>query len=321
MQSIPTGTQEWDDAFERSQQLEGYIRDLHKAKESTDAKKQLVDIIEAQADLWDGINWPSAAHFWPSIEITTTDSEGRFKFVVPKSYVDSDLTLFAKAERQLSDDEKENWYTMGNVTLNGRKTAEFYWWMVDVHLNGKKIADYILSNDNMDSSGVWGWFDGKPLKDYMINYTVAMDAAKIGSDNQDWEENLEERENLPPPQTPERIKADLAGTENTTPPTQMYEMKQDEAKELAAADELVENQKIAATKAEQAKLYAAQARAVLWLQTQATNGDASAQCCLGLHYLNGQGCETNLVKAIYWLQKAAAQGDLEASNKLASLRK
>ena len=62
-------------------------------------------------------------------------------------------------------------------------------------------------------------------------------------------------------------------------------------------------------------------RAVKWLLTQAANGDASAQCSLGLHYLNGQGCETNREQAIYWLQKSAAQGYTEASNKLASLQK
>jgi S1-C subfamily serine protease len=64
-----------------------------------------------------------------------------------------------------------------------------------------------------------------------------------------------------------------------------------------------------------------QINAVRWLQPQATNGDASAQCSLGFHYLNGQGCETNREQAIYWLQKAAEQGNLEASNKLVSLQK
>jgi TPR repeat protein len=56
-------------------------------------------------------------------------------------------------------------------------------------------------------------------------------------------------------------------------------------------------------------------------QDQATNGNASAQCSLGLDYLSGQGCETNREQAIYWLQKAAEQDNLEASNKLVSLQK
>ncbi len=69
------------------------------------------------------------------------------------------------------------------------------------------------------------------------------------------------------------------------------------------------------------KNWLAQSNAVRWLQPQATNGDASAQCSLGIHYLNGQGCETNREQAIYWLKKAADQGDTEASNKLAKLQK
>ncbi len=73
--------------------------------------------------------------------------------------------------------------------------------------------------------------------------------------------------------------------------------------------------------ADQKRAMQGQTNAVRWLQPQATNGDVSAQYSLGLHYLNGQGCETNREQAIYWLQKAAAQGNLEASNKLVSLQK
>ncbi len=62
-----------------------------------------------------------------------------------------------------------------------------------------------------------------------------------------------------------------------------------------------------------------QIAAVKWLQPKATNGDNSAQYELGLHYLKGQGCESNRESAIYWLQKSASQGNLQASNRLASL--
>lgn len=48
-----------------------------------------------------------------------------------------------------------------------------------------------------------------------------------------------------------------------------------------------------------------QVAAVKWLQPQATNGDTSAQCSLGIHYLNGQGCETNRELGIYWLKEQA----------------
>ncbi len=64
---------------------------------------------------------------------------------------------------------------------------------------------------------------------------------------------------------------------------------------------------------------AVDAKAVAWLFSQATNGSASAQCSLGLHYLNGQGVETNTALAIEWLKRAADQGDIEASNKLVKL--
>jgi hypothetical protein len=95
---------------------------------------------------------------------------------------------------------------------------------------------------------------------------------------------------VPPPLTPEQIKA---------------------AQEAANA-RAIANKK----KAEQG-----QVNAVRWLQPQATNGDAAAQCRLGLHYLNGQGCETNREQAIYWLKKAADQGDAEASTALTRLQK
>jgi hypothetical protein len=63
-----------------------------------------------------------------------------------------------------------------------------------------------------------------------------------------------------------------------------------------------------------------QINAVKWLQSQATNGDAGAQFSLGIHYLNGKGCETNRELAVYWLKESAAQGNIEASNKLSTLK-
>ena len=102
---------------------------------------------------------------------------------------------------------------------------------------------------------------------------------------------------------------------------QMAEMKVQESIELAAADQLVEDQRLAVQRAQNQKIYEAQERAVKWLQSQATNGDAGAECSLGEHYLNGQGCDTNRQQGIYWLQKAADQGDIEASNCLANLKK
>ena len=75
----------------------------------------------------------------------------------------------------------------------------------------------------------------------------------------------------------------------------------------------------AAFEAQKKKTFELQKHAVEWLQHQATNGSASAQCSLGLHYLNGQGVETNKETAVYWLTKASNQGDFEASNILTKL--
>jgi TPR repeat protein len=72
--------------------------------------------------------------------------------------------------------------------------------------------------------------------------------------------------------------------------------------------------------AEKKKAEQGQIAAVKFLEPKATNGDDNAQCELGLHYLNGLGCETNRDTAIYWLQKAAAQGNLRASKKLDTLK-
>jgi TPR repeat protein len=64
---------------------------------------------------------------------------------------------------------------------------------------------------------------------------------------------------------------------------------------------------------------AADAKTIAWLLSQATNGIASAECSLGLRYLNGQGVETNKTLAIEWLKKAAEHGDTVASNRLDQL--
>jgi predicted heme/steroid binding protein len=76
----------------------------------------------------------------------------------------------------------------------------------------------------------------------------------------------------------------------------------------------------AAADQQKQKAFLAQSNAVVWLQPQVTNGDSSAQYSLGLHYLNGQGCETNRDLAVFWLTKATAQGDVDASNKLVTLK-
>ena len=55
------------------------------------------------------------------------------------------------------------------------------------------------------------------------------------------------------------------------------------------------------------------------LAESATNGDSGAQYSLGIHYLNGIGCETNHDEAVFWLTKSAAQGNMDASNDLQTI--
>jgi len=70
---------------------------------------------------------------------------------------------------------------------------------------------------------------------------------------------------------------------------------------------------------EQERIMESQTNAFRWLLLKSTNGSASDQYDLALHYLNGQGCETNRQQAIFWLKESASQDGVEASNKLASL--
>jgi len=198
---------EWSNALAIAQANVDQATRNYDVNKSSAQKMQLDDVINAQADLWDKINWPSADDFLPSeIASTTTDSEGRFKLIVPKSYVDSDLILFAKAERQLTSDEKTYWSgkngMLEDVTFNGRKTAELHWWMVDVHLNGRKTDEYILSNDNKNGGGVcWEFDKGSPIEKYMMDYGVLMGLANNARYTQDFIENLNKGSdnNLPPP--------------------------------------------------------------------------------------------------------------------------
>ena len=56
-----------------------------------------------------------------------------------------------------------------------------------------------------------------------------------------------------------------------------------------------------------------------WYQKAAENGDIKAQYNIATLYINGEGIERNLEKALYWYQKAAENGDIDAQNNLATL--
>ena len=61
------------------------------------------------------------------------------------------------------------------------------------------------------------------------------------------------------------------------------------------------------------------AEAVKWYRKAAEQGDAMAQYNLGVCYYNGQGVSQNYAEAVKWLRKAAAQGHAGAKKVLKEL--
>jgi hypothetical protein len=61
-------------------------------------------------------------------------------------------------------------------------------------------------------------------------------------------------------------------------------------------------------------------QAVAWFRKAAEQGDANAQLGLGFMYENGLGVQKDTTQAIAWYQKAADQGDEKAKNNLAALQ-
>ena len=59
--------------------------------------------------------------------------------------------------------------------------------------------------------------------------------------------------------------------------------------------------------------------AAVWFQKAAGQGMAPAQYALGQMYLNGEGVEQNVAKAVEWYTHAATQGLLEAQGDLGFL--
>ena len=112
---------------------------------------------------------------------------------------------------------------------------------------------------------------------------------------------------------------------NNGTPLELYDCGQilsdeEEKSEIATIQKKQQEILLQNKQVEQKRQFLIQSNAVARLKIQATNGIAYSQRSLGLHYLSGQGCETNLERGIYWLQKSAAQGDSEASNKLEQLK-
>mmetsp|Transcript_61816 Transcript_61816/g.139918 ORF Transcript_61816/g.139918 Transcript_61816/m.139918 type:complete len:92 (+) Transcript_61816:179-454(+) len=59
--------------------------------------------------------------------------------------------------------------------------------------------------------------------------------------------------------------------------------------------------------------------ALVWYRKAADQGDAHAQCNLGVMYLKGQGVVQSYKDAVLWYRKAANQGDAQQAQFLLGL--
>jgi hypothetical protein len=123
MQNASAGSPEWEQAFEWSTKLEGKINDLVELKNSSDEKTKLNHAIWERTFQWDYINSPKVVSLLAvgcdtdNRQTTTTDSDGRFKFIIPAT--SPDVVIYAKAERQVGD-EKEKYLWIYPVRGNER---------------------------------------------------------------------------------------------------------------------------------------------------------------------------------------------------------
>ncbi len=191
MVTVSTGTPEWEQAFEWSMKLEKKINNLIELKNSSDAGKELVHAVWERDFQWDYINWPRIVYLLAAgcdsdnRQITTTDSEGHFKFVIPAS--SPNVVLFAKAERQVGDEKEKYLWLVVVGTPVGNEGTNLLWsvkgmenspsWYPNVDLKGK-TTEVILSNNNKSDYGIWRYLENTNIANYMLNYGVVVDVDK-----------------------------------------------------------------------------------------------------------------------------------------------
>jgi hypothetical protein len=143
---------------------------------------------------WNYINWPSIVNLLAAgcdtdnRQITTTDSEGHFKFVVPAS--SPNVVVFAKAERQVGDEKEKYLWLYPVSTPAGNEPTNVLWesklvtktqngifWYPNVGLKGKS-TEVILSNNNKSDYGIWRYLENTNIANYMLNYGVEVNVAK-----------------------------------------------------------------------------------------------------------------------------------------------
>ncbi|HEV2694709.1 MAG TPA: hypothetical protein VG347_17570 [Verrucomicrobiae bacterium] len=156
------GTQGGLDESGWLQKMEDKIRDLHRQKLMSPAKKQLDEAVYAQSSLWEQVNWPTADSLKTHIavlDVTTTDSNGHFRLTVPQAAKDDSLLLMAKVIRQ--NDAK----------------PEIYWWLTKVDVRGATSTDVVLNDDDREKHGIDRWIKDPDTSTYLGCYGLLMDVA------------------------------------------------------------------------------------------------------------------------------------------------
>jgi len=159
MAKVATSSPEWAESLEWSEKLQRRLLGLQEARKSSETRKQLDDAIREQARLFDEISLPKPDSLGEgTIQSTTTDSDGRFKFLVPAD--SKNLMLVAKSERRTADGEEK------------------YWWLEGVYLH--LSTEVILSNHNDATRTGWIYLlNGTPFSNYMEDYSARMSKAKL----------------------------------------------------------------------------------------------------------------------------------------------
>ena len=188
MQTVHTGTPEWQQAFEGWYKAEKKIKELNELKQSSSAAQQWRDAVHIRDFTWDFFNWPSYVNLLANgcdtaeNKTTTTDNEGRFRFSIPAS--SQNVVLFAKAEREVGKmKEKYLWLcTVGTPAgiqgTNNLRDLESYArggaglsWFPDVQLKDKS-NEVILSNHNLANAGVLYYMEDTNVANYMNHILV-----------------------------------------------------------------------------------------------------------------------------------------------------
>jgi hypothetical protein len=154
MDAAPSGSAEWEDAFNWWKKNATEKNALNETKRESLERTQLELDIDDVSNTFNIINFPSADDFYVHVATTTTDSQGRFEFMVNADA--TNLMLVTQSSRSVAG------------------SSEHYWWLVPVLLEGK-TTEKILSNDNVNENGI-AEYCNPAMKTYLDTYRAYADS-------------------------------------------------------------------------------------------------------------------------------------------------